>query len=44
MYRIVVHTPEFKGLAKVQQHKQITELLKNDIKSMHGLVIETRDS
>lgn len=39
---MTVHTPEFKGRAKLQQHREITDLLKEDIKDMHGLVIETK--
>ncbi|KAI6189999.1 hypothetical protein M3Y97_00069400 [Aphelenchoides bicaudatus] len=41
-YQVAVHTPEFKGLLKIQQHKQITDLLKNEIKEIHGLTIETK--
>ncbi|CAD5206169.1 unnamed protein product [Bursaphelenchus okinawaensis] len=42
MYQIIVHTPEFKGRMKLDQHKEITNLLKDEIKSMHGLNIETK--
>ncbi|CAD5208906.1 unnamed protein product [Bursaphelenchus xylophilus] len=42
MYQIIVHTPQFKGRMKLDQHKEITSLLKDEIKSMHGLNIETK--
>ena len=42
MYHIQVESSEFEGKTKVQQHRLITETLKNEITSMHGLVIETR--
>ena len=42
MYRVFVQTPEFAKMTKVQQHKQVTSLLKDEIKSMHGITIETR--
>ncbi|KAI6213401.1 hypothetical protein M3Y94_00145900 [Aphelenchoides besseyi] len=42
MYRVVVHTPEFKDLLTVQQHQSVTSALKKEIKSMHGITIETK--
>ncbi|XP_052861266.1 bolA-like protein 3 [Anopheles cruzii] len=41
MYEIFVETTEFKGLSTVKQHRLITETLKNEIKTMHGLRIHT---
>ncbi|XP_058120582.1 bolA-like protein 3 [Anopheles ziemanni] len=41
MYEIFVETSEFKGLSTVKQHKLITEILKDEIKNMHGLRIRT---
>ena len=42
MYRVRVETPEFAGKLKVQQHKMVTDCLKEDIKNWHGIVIETK--
>ncbi|KAF8368510.1 hypothetical protein PRIPAC_86339 [Pristionchus pacificus] len=42
MYQVIVETSEFKGLSKVQQHKAVTAALKEEIKEMHGLTIETK--
>jgi stress-induced morphogen len=42
MYQITVHAPSFKGVTKVEQHKQLTSLLKTEIKTMHGLIIDTK--
>ncbi|XP_058835558.1 bolA-like protein 3 [Topomyia yanbarensis] len=41
MYEIYVETAEFKGLSTVKQHRLITEILKSEIKDMHGLRIHT---
>uniref|UniRef100_A0AAG5DF41 BolA-like protein 3 n=1 Tax=Anopheles atroparvus TaxID=41427 RepID=A0AAG5DF41_ANOAO len=41
MYEIFVETKEFKGLSTIKQHRLITETLKSEIKSMHGLRIHT---
>lgn len=41
MYEIMIETSEFKGLTTIKQHRLITELLKNEIKDMHGLTIHT---
>lgn len=41
MYEIIVETNEFKGLSRVKQHQLITDTLKTEIKSMHGLRIHT---
>ncbi|XP_073984930.1 bolA-like protein 3 [Rhodnius prolixus] len=41
MYDISIKSPEFKGLSIVKQHKLVTEVLKEEIKSMHGLRIQT---
>jgi stress-induced morphogen len=42
MFRVFVAAPEFSGVPKVGQHKAITEALKDEIKSMHGITIETK--
>uniref|UniRef100_A0A1B6D398 BolA-like protein 3 n=1 Tax=Clastoptera arizonana TaxID=38151 RepID=A0A1B6D398_9HEMI len=41
MYEISVTAPEFKGLSIVKQHMLINEVLKQEIKEMHGLRIHT---
>ncbi|KAF4520319.1 hypothetical protein B566_EDAN004379 [Ephemera danica] len=41
MYEIVVEAPEFKGLSIVKQHRLVNEALKEEIKDMHGLRIQT---
>ncbi|KAE9548171.1 hypothetical protein FO519_008617 [Halicephalobus sp. NKZ332] len=42
MYKVRVEAPEFSGKLKVQQHKMVTDCLKEDIKNWHGIVIETK--
>ena len=41
MYEVHVEAPQFKGLRTVGQHKLVTEVLKEQIKDMHGLRIST---
>jgi stress-induced morphogen len=41
MYAIYVETSEFKNLRTVKQHQLVNEVLKQQIKSMHGLRIQT---
>lgn len=41
MYEIVVESLDFKGLSRVKQHQLITDALKEQIKEMHGLRIQT---
>lgn len=41
MYEINVASVEFKGLSTVKQHRLINEVLKEQIKDMHGLRIQT---
>lgn len=41
MYEISVESKEFVGLSRVKQHRMITDTLKNEIKDMHGLRIQT---
>lgn len=42
MYQVSIEAPEFKGKMKVEQHRMVTEALKKEIASMHGITIETR--
>ena len=41
MYEIIVESIEFKGISRVKQHQMITNILKEEIKDMHGLRIHT---
>ncbi|XP_008208500.1 bolA-like protein 3 [Nasonia vitripennis] len=41
MFEINVIAPEFKGLNTVKQHRIINEVLKEEIKDMHGIRIHT---
>ncbi|KAF7379411.1 hypothetical protein HZH68_016261 [Vespula germanica] len=41
MFEINVIAPEFKGLNTVKQHRIINEVLKEEIKDMHGIRIYT---
>ncbi|KAJ1524204.1 hypothetical protein ONE63_010725 [Megalurothrips usitatus] len=41
MYDITVEAPELKGLSIVKQHRMVNEALKEEIKDMHGLRINT---
>ncbi|KAK9499099.1 hypothetical protein O3M35_003608 [Rhynocoris fuscipes] len=41
MYDISIKAPQFKGLTIVKQHKLVTEALKQEIKDMHGIRIQT---
>ncbi|KAL7298289.1 bolA-like protein 3 [Trichogramma pretiosum] len=41
MFEISVIAPEFKGLNTVKQHRLINEVLKEEIKGMHGIRIHT---
>jgi len=41
MYEVFVEAVDFRGLRMIQQHKLVTEALKEEIKEMHGLRIST---
>ncbi|VDM37616.1 unnamed protein product, partial [Toxocara canis] len=41
MHHIVVGCDEFHSLPKAKQHRMVTDTLKKEIASMHGIVIET---
>ncbi|KAK4047252.1 hypothetical protein OIV83_005556 [Microbotryomycetes sp. JL201] len=40
-YAISISHPSFKGLTKMKQHRLVNELLKDEIKDMHGLQLKT---
>uniref|UniRef100_A0A0B6Y4I8 BolA-like protein 3 n=2 Tax=Arion vulgaris TaxID=1028688 RepID=A0A0B6Y4I8_9EUPU len=44
MYQICVESPSFLGLKTVQQHRMVNEVLANEIKSIHGLQLQTKIS
>lgn len=44
MFKIFVESPKFKGLSTVKQHRLVNDVLKEEIKEMHGLTIFTRPS
>mmetsp|Transcript_16500 Transcript_16500/g.51660 ORF Transcript_16500/g.51660 Transcript_16500/m.51660 type:complete len:98 (+) Transcript_16500:46-339(+) len=44
MYRIYVESPKFKGVPTVKQHRMVNEILKEEIKEMHGLTLDTKAS
>lgn len=39
MYAIDIASDQFKGLSVVKQHRKINEILKEEIKEMHGLQV-----
>ncbi|XP_025202713.1 bolA-like protein 3 [Melanaphis sacchari] len=41
IFEVFISTTEFKGLSIVKQHQLINEVLKDQIKSMHGIRIHT---
>ncbi|KAG9297373.1 hypothetical protein G9A89_009457 [Geosiphon pyriformis] len=41
MYAVVIASEAFEGLPTVQQHRLVNELLKEDIKKLHGLQLKT---
>ncbi|GAA6051757.1 hypothetical protein JCM3770_002717 [Rhodotorula araucariae] len=41
-YAISVEHESFKGLSTIKQHRLVNELLKDEIKGMHGLQLKTK--
>ncbi|XP_065557515.1 bolA-like protein DDB_G0274439 isoform X1 [Artemia franciscana] len=41
MYAVFVASKEFKGLPVIKQHKLVKEALKEEIKAMHGIRVQT---
>ncbi|GJN90512.1 hypothetical protein Rhopal_003523-T1 [Rhodotorula paludigena] len=41
-YAISVEHESFKGLSMIKQHRIVNDLLKDDIKGMHGLQLKTK--
>ncbi|KAI4690583.1 uncharacterized protein J4E88_002055 [Alternaria novae-zelandiae] len=42
MYAIQIESPKFKGLTAIKQHKMVNEVLKDEIKSWHGVQLRTK--
>ena len=42
MFDILVVSKKFEGISVVKQHKMVMDILKKDIKNMHGLTINTK--
>ncbi|EOA83191.1 uncharacterized protein SETTUDRAFT_43065 [Exserohilum turcica Et28A] len=42
MYAIEIESPKFKGLTVIKQHKMVNEVLKDEIKSWHGVQLRTK--
>jgi stress-induced morphogen len=40
-YAIQIEHSSFKGLNTIKQHRLVNELLKDEIKGMHGLQVES---
>ncbi|XP_026813855.1 bolA-like protein 3 [Rhopalosiphum maidis] len=41
IFEVFISTTEFKGMSMVKQHQLINEVLKDQIKAMHGIRIHT---
>lgn len=41
MYEISIQSSDFVGVSRVNQHRMITDTLKEQIKNIHGLRIQT---
>lgn len=44
MYKISVESPKFQGLSMIKQHRMVNDILKEHIKGMHGLTLDTKPS
>ncbi|KAL3123760.1 hypothetical protein niasHT_009973 [Heterodera trifolii] len=42
MFHVRVESPQFSGVSRVNQHKMINEVLRSEIRDMHGITIETK--
>ena len=41
MYSVEIQSDKFKGLGVLKQHRLVKDVLKDDIKDMHGIQIKT---
>lgn len=44
MYAIDIASKAFEGLSTVKQHRMVNEILKDEIKDMHGLQVRERET
>ncbi len=42
MYRILIESEAFQGKSRVQQHQLVSEILKDDLKTIHGFNLKTK--
>lgn len=42
MYALDIESRKFKGLTVIKQHKLVNEILKDEIKSWHGVQLRTK--
>ncbi|KAF2846431.1 bola-like protein [Plenodomus tracheiphilus IPT5] len=42
MYALEIESPKFKGLTVIKQHKMVNAVLKDEIKSWHGVQLRTK--
>ncbi|KAH7340036.1 bola protein [Pyrenochaeta sp. MPI-SDFR-AT-0127] len=42
MYALDIESPKFNGLTVIKQHKMVNEVLKEEIKSWHGVQLRTK--
>jgi stress-induced morphogen len=42
MYRILIESTAFDGKSRVQQHQLVAEVLKDDLKTIHGFSLKTK--
>ena len=42
MYALDIESPKFAGLSVIKQHKMVNAVLKDEIKSWHGVQLKTR--
>lgn len=41
MYKIAIESPLFLNQTKVQQHRMVNEVLKEELKTIHGMNLKT---
>ncbi|KAI8897932.1 bola protein [Globomyces pollinis-pini] len=42
MYKVSIASPKFAGVPLLKQHRMVSEILKDEIKGMHGIQINTK--
>jgi stress-induced morphogen len=41
MYAIEITSPKFRGISLLKQHRMVSDVLSEEIKTMHGIQIKT---